>query len=207
MKIEIWSDIVCPFCYIGKKKLESALKMSGLDKEADIEFKSFELNPDSPKNFSGDIHEILAKKYGMSIDEAKLTTSSITRNANEAGLDFNYSNVKPSNTFDAHRLTHYAKSQGKMVEFSEELMKNYFSENLVISSIDVLLSAAEKVGLDPDKTREILNSEIYTAEVRADEKRAQELNITGVPFFLIDGKKHISGAQPVEYFIEALKGN
>lgn len=206
MKIEIWSDIICPFCYIGKRKLEEALKISGMENVAKIEFKSFELNPVSSRNVNkDDIHEILSQKYGMSIEEAKLTTASITRNANEAGLDFNYANVKPTNTFDAHRLTHYAKTHGKMVEFTEELMKNYFIDNLVISDEDVLLNAAVKIGLDRKETKAILDSEKFSLEVKEDEKKAMELNITGVPFFLIDDKKSISGAQSVEYFIETLK--
>lgn len=205
MKIEVWSDFVCPFCYIGKRRLEMALNEFEHKKEVELVFKSFELDPRSKKKFDESIHEIIAKKYGISLEQAKASNYQITAQAREIGLNYNFDDIKPTNTFDAHRLSHYAKTEGKMNELSERLLKAYFVESMDISDYEVLTKLAEEVGLNGAKVMDILETGRYEAEVRRDEEEASKLNITGVPYFVFNNKYAVSGAQPKEVFLRALK--
>lgn len=206
MKIEIWSDYVCPFCYIGERKLELALVQTGMEKDVDIIFNSFELDPNSRKHYDENINQLIAKKYGIPIERATQANDNIINAAKEVGLDFNFDNLKPTNTFDAHRLSHYAKAEGKLNDFTKAVMKSYFTDSLNISDFDVLISLAGQIGLDKEKTLRILESNAFSEQVRKDEANAYNRGISGVPYFLFENKEEVSGAQPVETFIKVIKG-
>lgn len=205
MKIEIWSDFVCSFCYIGKRKLEIALNKFEYRDEVEIDFKSFELDPTSKKKVDGNMHEIIAKKYGITVEQAKASNEQIILQAKEGGLNYNFDDIIPTNTFDAHRLTHYAKAEGKMTEMSERLFKAYFTEVLNISDYKVLSDLASEVGLNGDEALKFLESDKYKAEVREDEETASRYGISGVPYFVLNNKFAVSGAQPPEVFLETLQ--
>ncbi|OOM74307.1 DSBA-like thioredoxin domain protein [Clostridium puniceum] len=205
MKIEIWSDFVCPFCYIGKRRLEIALNKFEYKDEVKLVFKSFELDPSSKKKFDKNIHEIIAKKYGISVEQAKASNNQIIEQAKAVDLNYDFDDLIPTNTFDAHRLSHYAKTEGKMNELSERLLKAYFVDSLNISDYKVLANLAGEVGLNSDEALKILESGQYGAEVRKDEESASKLRINGVPYFVFNNKYSVSGAQPSELFLEMLE--
>ncbi|MDR3598440.1 DsbA family oxidoreductase [Clostridium sp.] len=205
MKIEIWSDFVCPFCYIGKRRLEIALNKFEHKDEVELVFKSFELDPSSNKKYDENIHEIIAKKYGISVEQAKASNNQIIDQAKAIGLNYNFDDLIPTNTFDAHRLSHYAKSQGKMNELSERLLKAYFVDSLNISDHKVLANLADEVGLNSEEALKILESNKYGEDVRKDEASASKLRISGVPYFVFNNKYSVSGAQPPELFLELLE--
>lgn len=206
MKIEVWSDYICPFCYIGKRHLEDALAQFPDKDHVEIEFRSFELDPSQPIYTGGSIHQMLAQKYGMSIEQAKNSNTRVGQQAAKIGLTYHFDEMKPTNTFDAHRLTKYAKAEGKEKEITEKILYAYFTESKLISDHETLAQIAESVGLNEEKALTVLkNSESYAGEVRADETFARQIKVTGVPFFLINQKYAVSGAQPVEVFVDALK--
>ncbi|HEY9578091.1 MAG TPA: DsbA family oxidoreductase [Pseudobacillus sp.] len=205
MEISIWSDFVCPFCYIGKRRLEEALDKFPYKEQVTVHFKSFELAPDAPKESSKTIHEVLAAKYGMSIEQAKAANTNVAEQAKTVGLTFNFENMKPTNTLDAHRLAKFAAEKGKEAEMTERLLKAYFTDSLLISDIHILMEIAEAVGLDKEETLSFLKESRFTEEVRADEEEARRLGVQGVPFFVFNDKYAVSGAQPVEAFTAALQ--
>ncbi|MFD0047739.1 DsbA family oxidoreductase [Actinomycetes bacterium NPDC127524] len=206
MKIEVWSDFVCPFCYIGKRRLEAALSQFPHKDQVEVEFKSFELDPNSALNAGENIHEMLAKKYGMSIEQAKQANAGIGQQAQSEGLEFNFENMKPTNTFDAHRLAKFAKLHGKEAVLTEKLLYAYFTESKIVSDPEVLADIAEASGLDREEAKEVLSDKnAYAADVRQDESMAQQYGITGVPYFVINQKYAISGAQSAETFTGALQ--
>lgn len=205
MKIEVWSDFVCPFCYIGKRRLEQALEPFPHREDVEIVFRSFELDPNAPNETPLTIHEIIANKYGISLEEAKRANADIGRQAEAVGLTFRFDTMKPTNTFDAHRLAQYANEKGKLQDVVERLFYAYFTESKRISDRNVLLAIAEAAGLDRTEAEEVLASGRYTQEVRRDEEEAAALGVRGVPFFVLNRKYAISGAQPVEVFRRALE--
>ena len=206
MKIEVWSDFVCPFCYIGKRRLEMALDQFPHKNEVDVEFKSFELDPNSPVYSGKSIHEALASKYGMSIEQAKQSNEQIGQQAASVGLTFNFEDMKPTNTFDAHRLAKFAKAHGKEKVVTESLLHSYFTESKNLSELETLADIAEAVGLDRQEALQVLNDKaLYANDVRIDEGIAQQYGVTGVPYFIVNQKYAISGAQPLETFVSALQ--
>jgi predicted DsbA family dithiol-disulfide isomerase len=206
MKIEVWSDYVCPFCYIGKRRLEVALDQFPHRDQVEVEFKSFELDPNSPKNIGQNIHEVLAKKYGMSVEKAKEANKGVGQQAATVGLKFNFDEMKPTNTLDAHRLAKFAKTQGKEAAVSEMLLHAYFTESKHIGDIETLADLAEVAGLNRQEVLQVLNDkEAYATDVRQDESLAQQYGVRGVPYFVINQKYAISGAQPTETFMGALQ--
>ncbi|MGK0465637.1 DsbA family oxidoreductase [Clostridium sp.] len=205
MQIEVWSDFVCPFCYIGKRRLEIALEKFEHKDEVELVFKSFELDSSSKKKSDENIHEIIAKKYGIPVEQAKASNNQIVDQAKAVGLDFNFDDLIRTNTFDAHRVAHYAKSEGKMNELAERIFKAYFVDSLNISDHKVLASLAYEIGLSSDKALSVLESDQYGEEVRKDEETASKLKISGVPYFIINNKHVVSGAQPPGIFLEALE--
>jgi predicted DsbA family dithiol-disulfide isomerase len=205
MKIEIWSDFVCPFCYIGKRRLELALDKFEYKNEIKIVFWSFELDPNAKKEYSENIHELIAKKYSIPLEQAKASNNKLVNQAKELGLNYNFDDLQPTNTFDAHRLVHYAKSENKINELTERLLKAYFVDSLNLSDHEVLSKLALEVGLDENKALSILKSDRYTSDVRADEELASNIGVTGVPFFVFNNKYVVSGAQPPELFLEVLE--
>jgi predicted DsbA family dithiol-disulfide isomerase len=206
MKIEIWSDFVCPFCYIGKRRLEEALNKFPHKDQVVVEFKSFELDRNSPLYNGKSIHEVLASKYGMTIEEAKKANEGVGQQANSVGLSFNFDQMKPTNTFDAHRLAKYAKGKGKESEITEKLLFGYFTESKNLGDQGTLVDIAEAVGLDHEEVAEVLKDKsAYANDVRIDEGLAQQYGIGGVPYFILNNKYAISGAQPTETFLGALQ--
>lgn len=205
MKIEIWSDFLCPFCYIGKRKLEMALAQLPFIKDPEIVYKSFELNPEASL-FNGTKIEVeLAAKYGMSIDQARQNNQQIKQVAAEVGLAFDFEAMKPTNSLAAHRLAKYAKTTAFETEFVEALYQAYFEEGQLISDAEILSAIATEVGLEKVAVQEVLADDSrYLEEVRQDENEAYQFGISSVPYFVLDQKYAIQGAQPMEIFIKAL---
>ena len=204
MQVEIWSDVVCPWCYLGKRRLEQALERFPHRDRVDIVWRSFELDPDAP-SVPQDLTARLASRYGMSTEEAAERNAQMTELAAESGLTFRLDIAKPANTFDAHRVLHIARADGLESEAKERLLAAYFSEGRVISDTDTLVELAAEVGVDPDRTRAALAGEGFAGEVRGDEREAVELGITGVPFFVLGRRYAVSGAQPPELLLQALE--
>jgi predicted DsbA family dithiol-disulfide isomerase len=205
IKIDVWSDIACPWCYIGKRNLETGLAATAGDDDAprvEIEYHSFELSPDTPVDFEGHISDFLAEHKGMSREQASQMHEHVTGIAAGSGLTYNFDILQHTNTVKAHELLHFAKEQGMQPEMSERLMAAYFTEGRHVGRIDDLVALAAEVGLDADATREALESERYLPAVRADQDQARAYGINGVPFFVIDGKYGVSGAQPAEAFTQ-----
>lgn len=205
MKIEIWSDYVCPFCYIGKRRLEEALEQTGLGEKAEVVFKAYELDPNSPEVSDTLMTEVLAKKYGMSVEEAKKMTDNVVDQAKSVGLNYNFDVMTPANTFNAHRLAKLAEQEGFDKTVSESLLKAYFIDGEKIGAEGVLLRIAEEAGISRDRAKAVLDSDEFADDVRMDIAEAQQIGVKGVPFFVIDRKYAISGAQPAEAFANALR--
>lgn len=204
VRIDIWSDIICPFCYIGKKRLESVAAEEGI--ELDIHWHSYELMPEGAAQYQESLPELLAKRYGMSIEQAIQTEIRTAKAAAEEGIDFQWQKAKPGNTFNMHRLLQYAQTQGLATELDERFMHAYFTEGQAIGDKHVIAKLAIEVGLNEQDVWDILNSERYAKEVREDERVAQrELNVRGVPFIVFDQKVAIPGALPREAFRETLQ--
>lgn len=204
MKVEIWSDIVCPFCYIGKRRYEAALEQLPYRDEVETVYRSFELDPNAPVDAGHDIHEMLAKKYGMPREEAKKMNDQVSDQARTVGLAYDLDRAIPTNTFDAHRLIHYAAKHGKMEEMKEKLLSAYFTEGKHVGQRQVLADLAAEIGLDRDEALAALENGQFVDEVRADQNEAAQIGIRGVPFFVINRKYAVSGAQPTEVFLQAL---
>ncbi|MEH7012308.1 DsbA family oxidoreductase [Neobacillus niacini] len=206
MKIEVWSDFVCPFCYIGKARLEEALSQFPHRDSVEVEFKSFELDPNSPPYSGKSIHESLASKYGMSIEQAKQMNQNVGQQAATVGLTFNFDNMKPTNTFNAHRLAKFAKTQGKEAAITEKLLYAYFTDSKNVGDLETLADIAVASGLNREESLKVLQDEkAYANDVRIDQSIAQQYQITGVPFFIVNQKYAISGAQPTSTFAGALQ--
>lgn len=205
MKVEVWSDFVCPFCYIGKRHLEKALEQFPHKEHVTVEYKAYELDPNAKKNEHKTIHESLAQKYGMSIEKAKEMNESVGIRAAEVGLTYNFDRMKLTNTFDAHRLAKFASSKGKEEEMTERLLKAYFTDSQHIGDHDTLVHLASEIGLDGEEVRNVLKTEVYSDEVRHDLNIARQIGVQGVPFFVFNEEYAISGAQPIDLFTEVLE--
>lgn len=205
MKVEIWSDVVCPWCYVGKRRFESALAQFPHRDEVEITWRSFELDPNAPAERPESSMEHLVAKYGMSREKAEASYSHITGLAAQEGLSYHLDKTRSGNTFDAHRLLHLAGEHGLQGAMKERLMQAYFTEGEPIGDRDTLVRLAAEVGLGEAEARTVLEDDAYTVDVRADEREASELGISGVPFFVLDRQYGISGAQPSELFLGALE--
>jgi len=205
MKIEIWSDYVCPFCYIGKRRLEEALEVTGLTDKVDVVFKAYELDPNSPRSSEMTMHEALSKKYNMSLEEAVNMTNNISEQAKTVGLDYDFENMKPGNTFDAHRLVKLAETENLGGVVAESLLRANFIDAKEVGKIEVLLQIAVDAGISQERAKEMLESDEFAEDVKADITEARQVGVQGVPFFVINRKYAISGAQPAETFGEALQ--
>lgn len=204
MRVAIWSDVVCPWCYIGKRRLEKALGAFAHAGDVEIEWHSFELDPRAPRVVEGDPATRLAAKYGMTRDEAVANQARLTALAADEGLAFRLAESRSGNTFDAHRLLHLAADRGVQGAAKERLLAAYLTEGEAIGDPDTLVRLVSEAGVDAEEARLVLASDKYADAVRADERRAQELGITGVPFFVMGGRYAVPGAQPVELLLEAL---
>ncbi|HKT37557.1 MAG TPA: DsbA family oxidoreductase [Ktedonobacterales bacterium] len=205
MKVEIWSDVVCPWCYIGKRRFESALSEFPHRDDVEVIYRSFELDPTAEIDSGMSVTEMLSRKYGVSLAQADAMNSRVTGIAAGEGLDYHLEHARHANTVKAHRLIHLAASKGLQDAVLERVMTAYFSEGENIGDAETLVRLAAEAGLDGDEARAALEGDAYADAVHADERRAQMLGITGVPFFVIDERYGVSGAQPAELFSQVLE--
>ena len=208
MKIIYWSDYACPFCYIGVSILKKAFASLGTNQKLEITMKSFELDPTASRNVVSSTPERFARKYGMTLAQAEARIESISEMGRTAGLDFRYASTRYTSTFDAHRLTKLAQEKytnDTAENLSMNLYDAYFTRNLELSNHDVLVREGISAGLSESDIRAVLEGDIYEADVRKDEQEAYSHGIHSVPFFVVEGKYHISGAQPLEAMIETLR--
>lgn len=203
IKVDIWSDVQCPWCYIGKRKFEAGVAEFGGGVE--VEYHSFELAPDTPVDFDGTPADYLAERKGLSLDQVAKMLERVTGIAAEVGLDYDYDSVHQTNTVKAHELLHYAKSKGRQAEMKERLLKAYFVNGEHVGRIENLADIAAELGFDRADVVRSLESNEFLPAVKADVALAQEYGIQGVPFFVIDGKYGISGAQDASTFASALQ--
>lgn len=204
MKIEVWSDIMCPFCYIGKRHLELALQQFP-EVEVELIWKSFQLDPTITPQPGKDVYSYLAERKGMSLEESKQMHQHVVERAAEVGLVYNYDKAIIANSFDAHRLLHLAKRNGKGDLLKEKLLAAYFTEGKDFGDKATLTSLGQEVGLKEENIHTVLFTDMYAREVQSDIQEAQEIGVRGVPFFVFDRKYAVSGAQPVEAFIQTIQ--
>jgi predicted DsbA family dithiol-disulfide isomerase len=205
LKVEVWSDIACPWCFIGKRRLETALREFPYADEVEVEWRSFELDPRAPRVRDKSLthNERLAKKYGMSVERAEAMNARLVGIAQEEGLAFDFERIQSGNTFDAHRLLHLAKQRGVQDQVKERFMHAYLCEGEAIGEPEALQRLATDAGLDADEVQAVLATDQFASEVRADQGAAQQLGVDGVPFFKI-GRYGAAGAQPAELLLKIL---
>lgn len=205
LRIDVWSDIVCPWCAIGKRRLEQALGNFPHRKDVEVVWRAFELDPSAPRIREEDQATHLAKKYGRSKVQAEAMIQRVADVAAADGLTFDLLHAKSGNTFDGHRLLHLAAQRGVQGALKDRLFRAYMTERLPIGDHDVLARLAAEAGLDAAEARETLASDRYASEVRDEESAARAIGITGVPFFVFGGRLAVSGAQPAEVLSRALE--
>ena len=205
LTVEIWSDVVCPWCYIGKRRFEAAMASFEHADEVTVLWRSFELDQEAPKEPEGTAAERLAAKYGMSVERARTLHAEMTERAAGEGLEFRFDLARGGNTFDAHRLIHLAATYGHQAAAQERLMRAYFTEGEPIADKDTLIRLLAEVGVDAEEARDVLETERFASDVREDEMLAAQLGIQGVPFFVLDRRLGVSGAQPPEVLVQALQ--
>lgn len=204
MKVEIWSDVMCPFCYIGKRKFEAALAQFPNKDRVELIWKSFQLAPDLKTQPDKNIHQFLAEHKGMSLEQAKSMNDHVTDLAKQVGLVYDFDRSIVANSFNAHRFSHFAKQYGKQNEAKELLFRSYFTDGKNIDDQLTLIQLAEEVGLDTTALKTALENGSYADEVKADIHEAQQVGVRGVPFFLFDRKFAVSGAQEISVFAKTL---
>ena len=203
-KIEIWSDIQCPFCYIGKRKIEKALESFKENDKVEIEWRSYQLDPDSTSQPGVDLYDYLAKRKGQTRDWSVEMHNNVTQMAKENGLDYRFDKAILANSYNAHRLIHLAKKYKLGNEAEEKIFKAYFTDGKDIANIATLTALGIELSLNEEEVKEVLNSDKFGDEVRADIEEAQNIGVKGVPFFVFNRAYAISGAQPVETFTQTL---
>ncbi|MCU1570021.1 MAG: disulfide bond formation protein DsbA [Naasia sp.] len=203
VKVDIWSDIACPWCYIGKRKFEEGVLRFGGDVE--VEYHSFELSPDTPVDFEGSAADYLAGHKGLPRERAQQMIDSVIGVAAQVDLDYDYEALQHTNTVKAHQLVHYAKAVGRQVEMKERLLRAYFVEGRHVGRVEDLADLAEELGFDRADVLAALETDRFLADVRADQAQAVAYGINGVPFFVLEGKYGISGAQDPAVFAGALE--
>ena len=202
--VEIWSDVMCPFCYIGKRKFEQALEQFPGNDAVEVEWKSFQLNPDMKTEPSKNINEYLAEHKGISLARAKEMNERVTAMAAEVGLTYDLGRAVVANSFDAHRLSHFAKKHGRQDAVEERLFKAYFTEGKNTADHGTLVSLAVEAGLNAEEVRAMLAGTEFSDDVNRDIYEASQVGARGVPFFVFDNKYAVSGAQPSELFLQVL---
>ena len=204
MRVDIWSDVVCPFCYIGKKRLEAAAEQAGL--ELEVHWHSYELDPEAPIRQEVSNSERLAHKYGRTVADVEDMQRNIAAMAAEEGIQFNWENANSGNTFNAHRIIHLAQSKGLGSEAKEAFFYSYMTQGLPIGERETIEDVAARIGLNPVEVEDVLNSEEYADFVKFDEEVARDqLKVTGVPFFVFDQRIALAGAQPREVFLQVFE--
>lgn len=205
MKVKIWSDVVCPYCYIGKREFENALSQFEHKEEVEVEWKSFELDREAPVRSPDDMYDHLAKKYGRTREQAKEMVSGVVERARSVGLEYDMERTVMGSSFDAHRFIQFAKTRSKGDDAEERLFKAHFVLGEHIGDRAVLRKIGEEIGLDGKEVEEVLAGDAFTEAVQADEYEAQQIGVRGVPFFVLDDKFAVSGAQSSEHFLGALQ--
>ena len=205
MTVEIWSDVVCPWCYVGKRRFEHALERFAHRDDVELTWRSFELDPGAPPERKHSSAEHLAAKYGMSVEQAEQTNAQMTELAASEGLEYHLDRTRGGNSFDAHRLIHLAAAHDLQDAMKERLMRAYFTEGQPVGDKDVLVRLAVEVGIDAADARTALDGEAFADTVHADEELAARIGIRGVPYFVLDRRYGVSGAQPSELLLEALE--
>ena len=205
MQVEIWSDVMCPFCYIGKRKFEAALTQFAHKDRIEIIWKSFELNPTLKTDTAKTIVQYLSETKGISIEQTKQMVAGAESMAKEVGLTYHLSNTKVANSFKAHRLSHFAKQKGKQDLLEEKLFKAYFTDTLNTDDDKVLIQIGKEVGFDEKEIKALLESDQFASDVKQDELEAQQIGVSGVPFFALNRKYAISGAQDSQVMLGALE--
>lgn len=205
MKVEIWSDIMCPFCYIGKRRFEAALEKFEQKEKVEIVWRSFQLDPQLEPVPGMSIHQYLAQRKGVSDEEGKRMNDYMGQMASEIGLEYNFEQMVVNNTMDAHRLLHLASIYGVQNQAKELLFGAYYTDGKDVGNGDVLSEIGQSLGLNPQEVREMLASDRFKESVRQDQQEAQQLGANGVPFFVMNQKYAVSGAQPTELFAEVLE--
>jgi predicted DsbA family dithiol-disulfide isomerase len=206
LRVEVWSDIACPWCHVGKRRLEAALGRLAPPAAVEVVWRAFELDPDAPRAQPGGTSyaERLARKYGTSIGEGQAMIDRMTAVAAGDGLDFRFDRIRPGNTFDAHRLLHLARERGVQQAVKERFLRAYLTEGEAIGDRETLARLAAEAGLDRGEAERALSSDLFAAAVRADEAEASRLGIHAVPFFVVDGRYGLAGAQPAEVLHDVL---
>ncbi|MCY1526649.1 DSBA-like thioredoxin domain protein [compost metagenome] len=204
MKIEIWSDVMCPFCYIGKKHIEQAISTLPFKDKIEIEWKSYQLNPDYHNTANEDLYTYLARSKGMAIAQVRQMTGQVEEMANRVGLKINFAGSIPANSFDAHRLIHFANSKGLQQEAEEALFEAHFIAGKDVADKATLIAIAAQLGLEKAEVQGILESDDFAESVRHDIYESKQIGIQGVPYFVLDRKYALSGAQPIETFAQAI---
>jgi predicted DsbA family dithiol-disulfide isomerase len=202
MKVEIWSDIACPWCYIGKHRFEDALAQFEGRESVEVSYHAFQLDPAAPPSTPGTLNELLSKKFGIPVAQAEAMNARMTEMGEPEGIAFHFDRTRPANTFDAHRLVHLANQHGKGAAMKERLFEAYFRDGLVVSDRETLVTLAAEEGLD---ARPVLESAELAADVRADIERARSLGISGVPFFVFDEQYGVSGAQTADVLLATMR--
>jgi predicted DsbA family dithiol-disulfide isomerase len=206
LRVDVWSDIACPWCYVGKRHLEAALERFPHREAVEVVWHAFELNPSAPRESDriSSYAERLARKYGSSVSDAEQRIARMTDIAAADGLSFRFDRIRPGNTFDAHRVLHMAFEHGVQDAVKERFLRAYMTEGEAIGQKDVLARLAGEAGLDVGEVRAQLATDAYADEVRQDEEQARQIGIDGVPFFVLGGKYAVSGAQPADLLLQAL---
>jgi predicted DsbA family dithiol-disulfide isomerase len=204
VNVEIWSDVACPWCYIGKRRFESALAEFAHRDEVKVTWRSYQLDPEAPRDSGKMVNEVLSQKYGVSLSQAAAMNERVSAIAAQEGLEYHLEQTRYGNTFDAHRLIHQAATHGLQQEAEERFFHAYFTEGRALGDAETLVQLVSEIDIDAEEARAVLNSDGYADEVRADEQRARAFGIQGVPFFAIDEKYGVSGAQPPEVLKEVL---
>jgi len=205
MKVEVWEDVVCPWCYIGRKRFEKALAQFDGRDAVEVTLRSFELNPDAPDHPGLSLEQMLVRRYGLSPEEARAANERVTKVAAEEGLEFHLELAHPTNTLAAHRLLQLATVRKLRPSVEDRFQRAYFTEGASLSDPETLLRLATEAGLGVEDCRHVLSGQAFTLQVRADESEAQNLGAEAVPFFLFDRRRTVSGAQPTDLFLQALK--
>ena len=204
MRVDIWSDVVCPFCYIGKKRLEAAAQEAGI--ELEVHWHSYQLDPEAPVRQEVSNSERLAQKYGRSVAEVEEMQRNIAEMAKAEGIEFNWEGANSGNTFNAHRIIHLAQSKGLGTDAQEAFFYSYMTQGLAIGERETLEDVAARIGLNPVEVDDLLDSDEFSDFVKFDQEVAQDqLKVTGVPFCVFDQRVALAGAQPKDVFLQVFE--
>ncbi|MFE2181595.1 DsbA family oxidoreductase [Streptomyces sp. NPDC059455] len=205
LRIEVWSDVVCPWCYIGKRRLDKALGRFEHDGDVEVVWRSFQLDPTHRSGLREPVYDAMARKTGVSRAQVRLMTRQVVELAAEEGLAFDFDRAISVNTFDAHRLNQLARAHGLGTEMHERLMRAYLMEGELVDDVETLVRLGTETGVPADEVRRVLAGDAYAADVQEDTREAQALGATGVPFFVLNRAYGLSGAQPVDALLSALR--